>query len=83
MPRDMTGCGRYPPQPRHKPLEFYSAVRLGDAAALGSVMKADPYFVTQDNGAGAPVHFAATYKQLDMVREEEGREIGARGREME
>jgi [acyl-carrier-protein] S-malonyltransferase len=31
-------------------------------------MDTDPYFVTQDNGAGAPVHFATTYKQLDMVR---------------
>lgn len=28
----------------------------------------DPYFVTQDNGAGAPLHFAVTYRQLDMVR---------------
>jgi [acyl-carrier-protein] S-malonyltransferase len=31
-------------------------------------MDTDPYFWSQDNGAGAPVHFAATYKQLDMVR---------------
>jgi hypothetical protein len=31
-------------------------------------MDTDPYFVTQDNGAGAPIHFATTYKQLDMVR---------------
>lgn len=23
---------------------------------------------TQDNGAGAPIHFAVTYRQLDMVR---------------
>ena len=30
-------------------------------------MDTDPYFVTQDNGAGAPIHFATTYKQLDMV----------------
>lgn len=87
----MTGCGRYPPQPRHKPLEFYSAVRLGDAAALEAVLRADPYFVTQDNGAGAPVHFAATYKQLDMVRDSGGLENEAeeitgerdRGRERE
>ena len=42
-------------------------------AALARVMEADPYFVTQDNGAGAPLHFAVTYKQLDMVREREGR----------
>lgn len=31
-------------------------------------MDTDPYFITQDNGAGAPIHFATTYKQLDMVR---------------
>ena len=30
-------------------------------------MKTDPYFATQDNGAGAPIHFAVTYKQLDMI----------------
>jgi [acyl-carrier-protein] S-malonyltransferase len=67
MPRDLTGCGRYPPQPAHKPIAFYSAVRLGDKAALGSIMADDPYFVTQDNGAGGPAHFATTYKQLDML----------------
>lgn len=31
-------------------------------------MDTDPYFWSQDNGAGAPLHFATTYKQLDMVR---------------
>ena len=36
--------------------------------AGAQVMDTDPYFWTQDNGAGAPVHFATTYKQLDMVR---------------
>jgi hypothetical protein len=30
-------------------------------------MTMDPYFITQDNGAGAPVHFATTYRQLDML----------------
>ena len=30
-------------------------------------METDPYFWTQDNGAGGPIHFATTYKQLDMV----------------
>ena len=34
---------------------------------LAAIMAADPYFLTQDNGAGAPVHFATTYRQLDMV----------------
>jgi [acyl-carrier-protein] S-malonyltransferase len=31
-------------------------------------MDSDPYFWSQNNGGGAPVHFATTYKQLDMVR---------------
>ncbi len=30
-------------------------------------LQVDPYFITQDNGAGAPIHFAVTYRQLDMV----------------
>lgn len=67
MPRDMSGTGRYPPVPLHQPTEFYGAVRLGDPERLFHVMSVDPYFVTQDNGAGAPIHFATTYKQLDMV----------------
>lgn len=66
--RDMSGTGRYPPQPRHAPFAFYSAVRLGDPEQLALIMKTDPYFVTQDNGAGAPLHFATTFRQLDMVR---------------
>ena len=67
MPRDMSGTGRYPPVPLHKPTEFYGAVRLGDPEQLFRVMAIDPYFITQDNGAGAPIHFATTYKQFDMI----------------
>ncbi|KAK9843971.1 hypothetical protein WJX81_000807 [Elliptochloris bilobata] len=67
MPRDMTACGRYPPQPWYKPIAFYSAVRLGEPEQLAKIMARDPYFITQDNGAGAPVHFATTYRQLDML----------------
>lgn len=65
--RDMTACGRYPPQPWHKPIAFYSCARLGDPDLMAKIMDTDPYFITQDNGAGAPIHFATTYKQLDMV----------------
>ena len=65
--RDMTATGRYPPQPKFQPFAFYSAVRLGDPEQLRMIMETDPYFWTQDNGAGAPVHFATTYKQLDML----------------
>ncbi|KAK3279382.1 hypothetical protein CYMTET_12732, partial [Cymbomonas tetramitiformis] len=67
MPRDMSGTGRYPPQPKFPPFAFYSCVRLGDPDQLKMIMETDPYYVTQDNGAGAPMHFATTYKQLDMV----------------
>ena len=60
---------RYPPVPKYPPIAFYSAIaRLGDPEQLAKIMDTDPYFITQDNGAGAPVHFATTYKQLDMVR---------------
>ena len=67
MPRDMTATGRYPPTPFRPPFAFYSCVRHGDPEMLAKIMAEDPYFVTQDNGAGAPLHFAVTYKQLDMV----------------
>lgn len=113
--RDMTATGRYPPEPRYKPIAFYSCVRMGDPEQLAKIMATDPYFLTQardaaatlppwpveggsciascraraptshahpyplrhpaptrshrqDNGAGAPVHFATTYRQIDMVR---------------
>lgn len=39
MPRDMTGAGRYPPQPRFHPFAFYSAVRLGDPEVLTRIMQ--------------------------------------------
>ena len=55
--------------PLHQPTEFYGSVRLGDPERLFHVMAVDPYFITQDNGAGAPIHFATTYKQLDIGAE--------------
>eukprot|EP01025_Chloroclados_australasicus_P047430 TRINITY_DN5308_c1_g1_i2.p2 TRINITY_DN5308_c1_g1~~TRINITY_DN5308_c1_g1_i2.p2 ORF type:complete len:531 (+),score=73.37 TRINITY_DN5308_c1_g1_i2:121-1713(+) len=67
MPRDMRGSGRYAPHPKYQPFAFYSCVRLGDPEMLQLIMDTDPYFITQDNGAGAPIHFAVTYKQLDMI----------------
>lgn len=67
MPRDMTGMGRYPPQPKHQPFAFYTSIRNADPELLDKIMTVDPYFVTQDNGAGAPIHFATTYRHLDMV----------------
>eukprot|EP00210_Caulerpa_lentillifera_P007207 g6896.t1 len=67
MPRDLSGCGRYPPTPKYPPFSFYTCVRVGDPEQLAKIMETDTYFITQDNGGGAPVHFAATYKQLDML----------------
>eukprot|EP00873_Tetraselmis_striata_P035122 jgi/Tetstr1/455386/TSEL_042218.t1 len=63
----MTGTGRYPPTPKNQPFAFYTCVRTGDPEKLASIMATDPYFLTQNNGAGAPIHFAVTYRQLDMV----------------
>ncbi|GAX86038.1 hypothetical protein CEUSTIGMA_g13453.t1 [Chlamydomonas eustigma] len=40
---------------------------LPSTTKLAKIMAADPYFFTQDNGAGAPIHFATTYRQLDML----------------
>ena len=68
MPRDMTGTGRHPPNPKHQPYAFYTSVRHGDPERLAYIMSVDPYFLTQNNGAGAPIHFAVTYRQLDMVK---------------
>ncbi|GMH36598.1 hypothetical protein BSKO_04471 [Bryopsis sp. KO-2023] len=67
MHRDMTGMGRYPPQPKYPPFAMFSSARLGDPEQLAKIFATDPYFPTQDNGAGAPLHFAVTYRQLDMV----------------
>jgi [acyl-carrier-protein] S-malonyltransferase len=58
----------FPPQPRCPPTVFYSAASLGNIPLLQSIMSSDPYFVTQDNGAGAPIHFAASYCQLEMLK---------------
>lgn len=63
----MSGMGRYPPQPKYPPFAFYSCARLGDPEQLAKIIATDPYFLTQDNGAGSPLHFAVTYRQLDMM----------------
>ena len=46
---------------------FYTCFRLADPEQAELIMNADPYYWTQDNGAGGPIHFSTTYKQLDMV----------------
>lgn len=57
--------------PRSVPLtaDLHPAVHVDKLLVqLAKIMAADPFFVTQDNGAGAPLHFATTYRHLDMVR---------------
>lgn len=43
MGRDMTGTGRYPPQPKYPPFAFYSCVRLGDPEQLQLVRPRSPH----------------------------------------
>jgi hypothetical protein len=62
-----TGTGRYPPQPKFEPFAFYSCFRLGNREQAKIIMATDPYYWTQDNGVGGPVHFATMYKQIDML----------------
>lgn len=47
MGRDMTGTGRYPPQPKYPPFAFYSCVRLGDPEQLQLVLPRPPLTHTQ------------------------------------
>ena len=58
----------WPPAPIHPPTVFYSCIALGDVPLFRRILAVDPFFITQDNGAGAPIHFAASYLQLDMLR---------------
>jgi [acyl-carrier-protein] S-malonyltransferase len=70
-PRDLSGMGRHPPVPRHEPLAFFGAARQDGGGAGPSVLVGvaarDPYFPTQDNGAGSALHVAVTHGRLDMV----------------
>ncbi len=50
MPRDMTGSGRYPPQPRNPAFAFYSAVRMGDPELLAKIMQV---WVAQEGAGGS------------------------------
>eukprot|EP00955_Chlamydomonas_euryale_P037316 350724-Chlamydomonas_euryale.AAC.3 len=61
MPRDLTACGRHPPVPRHAPLAFYSAVRLGDpemvrGCALCNGVEAVPQNNPRGGGTQAHIH---------------------------
>ena len=47
------------PQHAHPPATFYAAAASGDVRLLRACVVEDVYHACQDNGAGAPVHFAA------------------------
>jgi hypothetical protein len=58
---------RLVPETRFPPVSFYGAAAVGDAALLRRIMSTDPYYPNQDNGVGAPLHFAVAHGQADMV----------------
>ena len=53
----------------YPPATFYGAAAVGDVHLLEEILDTDPYHVNQDNGTGAPLHFAVTYGRVDAVRE--------------
>lgn len=66
--RDLSNAPfRHPPEPRYSPLEFYNSISRSDPEQLAKILATDAYFITQDNGAGAPLHFAATHARLAMA----------------
>ena len=52
----------------YPPATFFGAAAVGDVLLLDVILDADPYHVNQDNGTGAPLHFAVTYGRVDAVR---------------
>ena len=52
----------------YPPATFYGAAAVGDVSLLNRILDTDPYHVNQDNGTGAPLHFAVTYGRVDAVR---------------
>ena len=52
----------------YPPATFYGAAAVGDVHLLEEILDTDPYHVNQDNGTGAPLHFAVTYGRVDAVR---------------
>ena len=52
----------------YPPATYYGAAAVGDVHLLDEILDTDPYHVNQDNGTGAPLHFAVTYGRVDAVR---------------
>ena len=54
---------------RYPPTTFYAAVSTGRLDLFRNIIDVDPYYASQDNGAGSPLHFAASYGEPDMISE--------------
>lgn len=64
----------------YPPSTFYCSISIGRLDIFRSILEADPYYAGQDNGSGAPLHFASSYGQQHMIPEllERGANINQR-----
>ncbi|PNH05234.1 Malonyl-CoA-acyl carrier protein transacylase, mitochondrial [Tetrabaena socialis] len=67
MPRDLSGCGRHPPQPRYAAFAFYSAIRVGDPEMLSKIMQA----ALDDTRVAQPALFVAGLAAVEVLRQRE------------
>ena len=54
---------------RYPPTTFYAAISTGCLDLFREIIAVDPYYAAQDNGAGTPLHFAASYGEPEMMPE--------------
>ena len=54
---------------RYPPATFYAAISTGSLDLFREIIGVDPYYASQDNGAGTPLHFAASYGEPEMIPE--------------
>lgn len=64
----------------HPPATFYAAAASGDVGLLRACVVGDVYRACQDNGAGAPLHFAAARGRADAAAAMLSGALGARVR---
>ena len=64
----------------HPPATFYAAAASGDVGLLRACVVGDVYRACQDNGAGAPIHFAAARGRADAAAAMLSGALGARVR---
>ena len=64
----------------HPPATFYAAAASGDVRLLRACVVEDVYHACQDNGAGAPIHFAAARGRAEAAAAMLSGALGARVR---